>query len=179
MILPILQKMIKTGSDKSLSELKDRLDTAFEIYKVYQEAKLRLYEEDIKSDRVNYQDKLTALDNFIKASQDLIAKQEAFDIATKQREAAREVQHLNESKVGKSGSEKARIDDNIAITEKNLQDAILLIQAQAADDSVKLAENTSTVRQKIVDDELKATQALYDEYAKEEQKNLRCGHGPV
>jgi hypothetical protein len=166
-------KTDKTGkakSDKQLQALKDKLDAEFELYKISQEAKLRLFDHDIKSSDVYYLDKLTALDNYIQGSKELIDKQEAYDIETKKREAERQVQRLNEEKVGKSGAQVNRINQNIKITEENLQQEILVIQAKAADKTIALAETTADTRQKILDDYLKKEQEIYTENAKFEKE---------
>lgn len=158
----------KTSSKKdSLQELKASLKTEFDIYKVSQEAKIRGYDSDIKSDKVHYLDKLVALDNFVKAQKELLDKQEAFDIATKKAETARNIQHLEEGKAGKSGAEQARINENIKIEEQNLQQAILLIEAQANDKSIQLLESAGKTRQGIIDEQNKKELESYQEYLDE------------
>lgn len=158
----------KANAD-SLQELKDTVDNEFEIYKIAQEAKIRLLDADIKSDRVHYLDKLVALENFTKASKELLDRQEQEDINNKQRETAREIQHLEEQKSGKSVAEKARINENIKISEQNLQQDILLIQATYADKSLQLVETSGRTRQDILDDQHKKELANYEAFLKEEE----------
>lgn len=162
----------KKAHSQTLQELKDTYNAEFDIYKVHQQALIRGYDQDIKSEKVYYLDKLVALDEYIKASEQLLYKEEQQDIANKQREAAREVQHLEEQKSGKSVEEKARINENIKIVEENLQQAILFIQATYADKANQLIHDTAEQRNKIIETGLKNDQVIYDEYAKIEQDNL-------
>jgi len=159
----------KAAGEKQIQALKELLNTQFEIYKIDQQAKIRLFERDINSDKVHYLDKLTALDNYLQASQELILAQEKNDILNKQNETAGEIQRLEEEKAGKTLKQKERINENIKILEKNLQQSILLIQKDAADKSAQLAENAADKRPKILDDQLKKDKDFYDEYAKMEQ----------
>jgi hypothetical protein len=160
------------GKDGSLQALKDRTNNEFEIYKIGQEAKLRIYDADIKSDRVHFLDKIVALKNYVEASQELIDRQEKEDIANKKRAAAREIQRLEEEKKGKSPEQVARINQNIKITEQNLQRDLLLIQAQAADKSVQLSQNAANLKIQITEDYLKKENDAYNEYAKIDQQSI-------
>ena len=164
---------ISGGSkDKQIQALKDRQNAAFDLYKIAQEAKLRADELDLKNDRVYYLNKLSILDGFVRKSKELIERQEQNDIEVKQREAAREIQRLNEEKTGKNGKQISRINENIKIVQANLEQDILKIKAKAADDGVKLIENAAVIRQKLVDDHLKSEAELYAEYAKVDQDLL-------
>ena len=165
----------KTGSgakDKQIQALKDRQNAAFDLYKIAQEAKLRADESDLKSDRVHYIEKLNILEDFVRKSKELLDRQEQNDIALKEKEAAREIQRLNEEKTGKNGKQISRINENIKIVQDNLEQDILKIKAKAADDGLKLIENAAVIRTKIVDDHLKAEAELYAEYAKADQDVL-------
>ncbi|WP_291394806.1 hypothetical protein, partial [Acinetobacter sp.] len=162
----------KGKQSAQLQALKEELNTEFEIYKIRQERKLKNFDDDIKSDKVHYLDKLTALKNYVEASQELIDKQEAEDIRKKKEAADREIKRLNEEKAGKNPQQIARINENIKIIEENLQQDILLIQAQAADKSVELSRNAAKVKEGILADQLKRERELYEEYAKYEQDVL-------
>lgn len=158
----------KGGGKESfqLQALKDRLNTEFEIYKIAQERKLKILQDDLASDKIHYYDKLIVLKNFVEASQELIDRQEQEDIANKKRAAEREIQRLNEEKKGKSPEQIKRLNENIKIVEENLQEDLLLIQAQAADKSVELSRNAQKAKIKLTEDYLKAEKELYDEYNK-------------
>ena len=165
----------KTGSgakDKQIQALKDRQSSAFEVYKIEQEGKLRADENDLKSDRVHYLEKLNILEDFVKKSKELLDRQEQNDIALKEKEAAREIQRLNEEKTGKNGKQIARINENIKIVEYNLGQDILKIQAKALDDKAKLIENAAVIRIKITDDQLKADEAYYAEFEKADEDSI-------
>ena len=162
----------KISTEKQIQALKDRQNAAFDLYKIAQEAKLRTDESDLKSDSVHYLDKLNILEDFVKKSKELLDRQEQNDIALKEKEAAREIQRLNEEKTGKNGKQIARINENIKIVQDNLEQDILKIKAKAADDGLKLIENAAVIRTKIVDDHLKAEADLYAEYAKADQDNI-------
>lgn len=164
----------KTGKKGTaqLQALKEETNTEFEIYKIRQERKLKNFDDDIKSDKLHYLDKLIALKNYVEASQELIDRQEKEDIRKKEEAAAREIKRLNEEKKGKDPAQVARLNENIKIIEENLQQDILLIQAQAADKSVELSRNASKVKEGILADQLKREKELYDEYAKNEQDVL-------
>jgi hypothetical protein len=156
----------ETERNKQLQELKDHLNTEFEIYKISQEHKISLFDKDVNNENIYYLKKLTALDEFVKASNELIKNQEANDIAAKEREAARETQRLNEEKKGKDNTQVARLNENIKTVDANLQQDLNLIRAKALDDSVKLTESAADKRQKITDDELKAEAESYKEFQK-------------
>ena len=162
----------KSNAAKSLQELKERLNTEFDIYKIAQEAKIRLFQNNIKDESTYYLDKLTAFDNYLKAEKELLEKEEQHEIDLANNAATREKQHLEEQKKGKSGAEQARIDQNILINQQNLEQQILLIKAKYADEGNKLIEGAGETRNKIVEDHLKTEQELYDEIAKSEQKNI-------
>ena len=165
----------KGGSGKNsfaLQALKEETNTEFEIYKIRQERRLKNFDDEIKSDKLHYLDKLIALKNYVEASQELIDRQEKEDIRKKEEAAAREIKRLNEEKKGKDPAQVARLNENIKIIEENLQQDILLIQAQAADKSVELSRNASKVKEGILADQLKREKELYDEYAKNEQDVL-------
>jgi hypothetical protein len=161
----------KVGAD-SLQELKDRLNTEFDIYKIHQEAKIRLFDNDVKSESTYYLDKLTAFDNYLKAQKELLDREEQHEIDLAEAATRREKQHLEEQRSGKSDAEKARIDENIAINQKNLEQQILLIKAKYADEGNKLIEGAAETRNKIVEDHLKIEQDLYDQYSKDLQDNI-------
>lgn len=159
----------KKGASDSLQATKEILNTEFDRYKIAQDAKIRLFDADIKNVNTYYLDKLNALDGYVKAEKELLDKEEANEILNAQNAAAREIKHLEEEKSGKNAEQKARIDQNIKITEENLQQQILLIQVKYADQGTKLAETTSTERQKILDDHLKTQLDSYEAYLKQEQ----------
>lgn len=165
------KKNKKVGAD-SLQELKVRLNTEFDIYKIAQEAKIRLFDNDVKSESTYYLDKLTAFDNYLKAQKELLDREEQHEIDLANNAAAREKQHLEEQKKGKSDAEQARIDENIAINQKNLEQQILLIKAKYADEGNKIIEGAAETRNKIVEDHLKIEQALHDQYSKDLQDNI-------
>ena len=162
----------KISTEKQIQALKDRQNAAFDLYKIAQEAKLRADETDLKSDRVHYLDKLNILEDFVKKSKELLDRQEQNDIALKEKEAAREIQRLNEEKTGKNGKQIARINENIRIVQDNLEQDILKIKAKAADDGLKLIENAAVIRIKITDDQLKADEAYYAEFEKADQDSI-------
>lgn len=165
------EEKTKKGVD-SLQELKERLNTEFDIYKVAQEARIRLFDNDVKSESTYYLDKLTAFDNYLKAQKELLDREEQHEIDLANNAAAREKQHLQEQKTGKSGAEQARIDQNILINQQNLEQQILLIKAKYADEGNKLIEGAAETRNKIVEDHLKVEQALYEQYSKDLQDNI-------
>lgn len=157
----------KKSRTDNLQQLKETVDNQFEIYKISQEAKIRLFERDIKNDRTHYLDKLVALDNFIKANKELLDRQEAEEINNERRKTAREIQHLNEEKAGKSIAEKERINANIKILEENLQQSILLIQKKFNDKSLQLVETSTDTRQGIIDAQHKKEIDSYKDFLKE------------
>lgn len=161
----------KVAAD-SLQELKERLNTEFDIYKIAQEAKIRLFQNEVKSESTYYTEKLTAFDNYLKAEKELLDRQEQHEIDLTNNAAAREQQHLEEQKKGKSGAEQARINENIKIVQENLEQQILLIKAKYADEGNKLIEGAADERNKIVEAHLKIEQELYEQYSKDLQKNI-------
>lgn len=156
----------KSASKKSLQALQDQLNTEFEIYKIAQQRKIGEFSKEVTSDNNYYLEKLSALDNFVKASNELNKRQEVNDIANAQRDSERKIQKLNEDKVGATSNQSARINQNIKTEQFNLQQSINLIKARGADDSIKIAEDSSVKRQKIVQDELKREAELDAEYQK-------------
>ena len=159
------------GGD-SLQELKDRLNTEFDIYKIAQEAKIRLFQNEIKGESTYYTEKLTAFDNYLKAQKELLDREEQHEIELAEAATRREKHHLEEQRTGKSDAEKARIDENIAINQKNLEQQILLIKAKYADEGNKLIEGAAETRNKIVEDHLKIEKELYEQYSKDLQDNI-------
>lgn len=162
----------KKPKQDNLQELKDRQNTEFQIYKIAQEAKINLLDKGTKDENIYYLDKLSNLDEYIKAEKELLDKEEQNEIDLANKAAAREIQHLQESKVGKSKPEKARIDQNIAITQKNLEQQILLIKAKYADLGVQVVEKAADERQKIIDKHLKDEEDSWKQYSDDLQKNI-------
>lgn len=154
-------KKTKPKKDGSLQQLKDELNTQFEINKLAQERLIKLFEGEVKDEKLTLEARLSALDKFVKASQALIENQAAQEEKLARQKSAREIQKLNEEKKGKSGTQVARIDNNIAITEANLQQEILLIQEQAADKSIALTLNAANQRHDILEKQLKADEIAY------------------
>lgn len=161
----------KAGID-NLQTLKELTDNSFKIYEIFQKRKIANFERDLESDTIHYAEKLTIVDKFVNASLELIDRQEQEDIRVAQAKRDREIKNLEEEKSGKSLQEKARIDENIKILQKNTQKDITTINLEAEDKRTVIYQNGMDKRNKILKEELKRSKDLYDEYAKYEEDIL-------
>lgn len=141
----------KKDTTDNLQELKEKLDNEFEVYQVHEKAKIRLLEAEIASDKTYYLDKLLALEEYTKVENELLNKQEQNAKTVAIEKAAREKQHLQEEKAGKSKEEQKRIDENIKITEQNLKQELLLIEEVYGDKRIELVQSVGKRRQDIID----------------------------
>lgn len=161
-----LEKERKVDKE-SLQELKAKINNEFEIYKAAQQQRINLFNENINNEKLSFTERLRALDHFVSSTKELLAKQEADDIASKTRESKREVQHLQEQAVGKKGAVLARINENIKITEANLQEDLRLIVANGAIKINEVHHTAALARVKIEQEAFKkiseAGKAAYQE----------------
>jgi len=159
----------KKANAENLQALKELLDNTFKLYEIAQKRKIGNFERDLSSDKVHYLDKIIILEQFYKASKELIDRQEQEEIRLARDKAAREIQKLQEEKSGKSSAEQARINENIKTVQKNLEQELLVIKAQAADKSTVLAQTTSDKKVKIDEDYLKIKKDFLDQEAEYEK----------
>jgi len=155
---PIDNEKNKANSAKQIADLIKAQSTEFDVYKLSQQRKIDLLNEQINDEKVYYTDKLNLLKQFTAESQELINRQEQEDIKARENETKRQIENLNKDKAGKTSSQLARINENIKILEKNLQEDLILIRKTTEDKTIKLLNNTLKQRKKINDDQLKVEQ---------------------
>lgn len=156
----------KQNSREHLQSLEKDINTEFEIYKIHQQRKISQYNDAVNSDETYYTEKLSNLEKYVQASQELIERDEQNQIAAAKADAALKIKNLNDQKSGASADQIRRINENIKTEEANLQQAINLIQAKGNDQSISLIEDTAKKRKAIIDNQLKSEQDAYEDYYK-------------
>lgn len=133
-----ITKIEKDKDAKSIEAIKKRLSTVFEIYKVEATRRASILQaaidQEVAGEKKGYDDRINLLNQYSSQLLEINERQRVEDIKNKEEEAAREKKTLTESLRGKNTEQKKRINENIAILEKNLQQEINLIDKKAADD---------------------------------------------
>lgn len=143
----------KEARKDHLQSLKESLDHEFDIYKRHQERTIQIFDEEIKDEKKTSDEKLAALDSYVTASNNLLLEEEKNRIESKERETKNEVEKLKEQLTGASANERKRINENIKITEENLQKEIINIQDEYSIKRLELLRTTGKSRQDIINEQ--------------------------
>jgi uncharacterized protein (UPF0147 family) len=148
----------KTERAKKAEELKDSLNTEFEIYEIHQQRLLKILDKNVNDENLSFSDRLASLTMFVNASKSLLDKEEQNEINAARKKAAKESSGANST--------------NRAIIEENLQQEILLIQAKYADKGIELAESSSNKRIDILDKEKEDMLKIVSDFYDQEQRYI-------
>lgn len=124
------------GTKKALTE---SFNADFDIYKIAQARKIRLIDEGINDEAINYTERLSLLRDFIAESQSLINEQEANDIKEIRKKEKLDIANLEREK--KKGADIAGIIKEQGIIRDNADQHVRDIIAKSQDESYKLIDN--------------------------------------
>lgn len=127
------------GKDKSKvagetkQSLKEILDAAFEIYKIDQQRKIRLLQEELSSDNLSYDQRIAKLQEFSTAKLELITRERENEIRVENEKLANINANLKKAK----GTER----ENLLAEKKNVQAQLKIIDAKYNDETQKVFED--------------------------------------
>ncbi len=134
------QKNEKVKKENSITALKERLDTSFEIEAIDRNRRLSLLNEIFNDENNSYDLRIKALNNYsseyIKLNADTYNEKVQDAIKNTNDEIAR----LEEEKAGKTIKQQARINENIKILQQNSQQEILLIKKQGQEKELEILD---------------------------------------
>lgn len=165
----------QSGINKSSSsiqaqkqQLSEKINTEFDIYKLGQERKIRLLDEEINNDRTHYLDKITLLGQFIKESTDLVDEQEKYDIKKINDKLSRDKKNLEDEKK-KKGADVAGINAEIKRLTENAEQEINLVVANAKNKRLEIEDNFGKRKKEIQQNQLDVSKQFADQEVEYEE----------
>jgi len=135
----------KVAGAATKDSVKERIDAEFEIYKIGQQRKIKLLDEELKDTKKSYGDRLILAEMYNDSVVELANKTAAKEIKQEQEKLDALQSNLKKAK----GTER----NNLLVEIANTQDKIKIITAKNQDELLTIESDYSKRRQQIADDE--------------------------
>jgi hypothetical protein len=155
----------KKGS-VTMDSVKEQLDAEFELYKIAQQRKIKLLDEEQNDTTKSFQERIVAAEDFTNASIELSDRTYQHEIDNDKKKLEILKENYKKSKGTERNNLKVDIDNaakEITITQAKQNDARLALQQEFGKKFVQITKDTEAERLRIIQEAEKSIQNVYTE----------------